>query len=84
MAGVIPGILLAILFAITIVIWAKISPEIAPAAPKISWRERLTGLVDLGNFGVICNSHRGYLHGGFHAYRGCRRGYFLYLRPRLG
>lgn len=44
MAGVVPGILLAILFALTILIWAGLRPEIGPPGPRASWRERFASL----------------------------------------
>jgi C4-dicarboxylate transporter, DctM subunit len=44
MSGVIPGILLTLLFMITIYSHAKIDPTIAPAAPRASWSDRLSSL----------------------------------------
>ena len=43
-AGIIPGILLAILFVITISIVAKIKPEMAPGGESASWKERFVSL----------------------------------------
>jgi len=43
-AGVIPGILLTILFILTIYIWVSISPEIAPRGPKTTMRQKLASL----------------------------------------
>ena len=43
-AGVLPGILLSILFAITILIWATLRPEIGPPGPRASWKERVVSL----------------------------------------
>lgn len=43
-AGIIPGILLASLFMLTIYIMAKRNPEMAPAGPKFPLRERLEAL----------------------------------------
>ncbi len=40
LAGVLPGILLTVLFMITIAIMTRISPEIGPAAARLDWRER--------------------------------------------
>lgn len=44
MAGVLPGILLSILFMMTIYILAKIDPQIAPRGAKFTWTERLSAL----------------------------------------
>lgn len=43
-AGVIPGILLAVLFAGVIVIMCRINPQLAPAGPSTSFKEKLLGL----------------------------------------
>jgi C4-dicarboxylate transporter DctM subunit len=49
MAGVLPGILLTLLFIVTILIWTKLQPGICEKAPKATWRERaasLTGVIE--------------------------------------
>jgi tripartite ATP-independent transporter DctM subunit len=43
-AGALPGILLMLLYMAVIFIWAKKRPEIGPAGPRFTWRERLTAL----------------------------------------
>lgn len=43
-AGVLPGILLSILFILAIAIWVKIKPAIAPRGPKASVREKVKSL----------------------------------------
>lgn len=43
-AGIIPGLLLALFFAITIAVWQWRRPDIAPFMPRASWRERLISL----------------------------------------
>jgi len=40
MAGILPGILIAALFMITIVVMTRFNPKLGPAGPKASWRER--------------------------------------------
>jgi C4-dicarboxylate transporter, DctM subunit len=50
-AGIMPGLLIATLFVIAIYIWCKISPNLAPASPKVSWRERWGSLYKI--WGVI-------------------------------
>jgi C4-dicarboxylate transporter, DctM subunit len=46
-AGILPGILLALLFITVIMGWARISPGIAPPSKKYSWGDRVKGLPDL-------------------------------------
>lgn len=48
-AGIVPGIILTLLLAITIDIQCRLKPELAPRIPKSSWNEKvvsLAGLVD--------------------------------------
>jgi tripartite ATP-independent transporter DctM subunit len=47
LAGVVPGVTLAVMFAIVIILWAVIHPSSAPRGARYSWRKRLTSLVDL-------------------------------------
>jgi len=51
LAGVLPGILLALLFMITIYILAKSSPFMGPAGGETSWREKLSAVKDI--WGVL-------------------------------
>jgi len=44
MAGLIPGLLIALFFVFIIVGWAKMNPAIAPRSPKFSWGERMQSL----------------------------------------
>ncbi|MBP9020574.1 MAG: TRAP transporter large permease [Syntrophobacterales bacterium] len=44
MAGVLPGILLAVLFIVTIIIWTKLRPELVTLAPKSTWKEKIASL----------------------------------------
>jgi C4-dicarboxylate transporter DctM subunit len=48
MAGILPGLLLSLLFAIAVVIWVRLKPEIAPRGPKMSLREKISSLSGLG------------------------------------
>ncbi len=43
-AGIVPGILLSILFLLVIFGWARIDPKIGPAGMKYSWKERFSSL----------------------------------------
>ena len=47
MAGLIPGLLIALFFVFTIVGWAKMNPAIAPRSEKFSWGARVTTLPDV-------------------------------------
>ena len=47
MAGILPGLLLTILFIITIIIWTTLKPELAPRAPKAGFKEKITSLSGL-------------------------------------
>ena len=43
-AGVLPGILLAVLFALVILVWSRLQPGLCALAPKASWREKFASL----------------------------------------
>jgi len=47
MAGILPGLLLTILFIVTIIIWIHLRPELAPRGPKTGFREKLASLSGL-------------------------------------
>jgi len=47
-AGILPGLLLAVLFCLTIYMNCVRHPEQGPASPPFSWRERLTALAGVG------------------------------------
>ena len=47
MAGIVPGILLAGLFILAIVIWVHLSPEVAPLGPRTDFRSRMASLSGL-------------------------------------
>lgn len=47
MAGIIPGVILAVLFTITILIIARVKPEMAPPGPKSTLKEKLLSLKGL-------------------------------------
>jgi len=46
-SGILPGILLTLLFIIAISIWTKLDPTAGPGGPKSSWRERVMALKDI-------------------------------------
>ncbi|HVN23877.1 MAG TPA: TRAP transporter large permease [Syntrophorhabdales bacterium] len=41
LAGIIPGLVMALFFVFTIFGWAKMNPELAPAGKRSTWKERL-------------------------------------------
>ena len=45
MAGVLPGILLSLVFLMTIFIMVRVRPSIGPAGPKTAWRPRFKSLL---------------------------------------
>ena len=50
-SGIVPGIILAILFMLTIYIWVKCDKELAPSAPSSTWKDRFLSL--RGSWGVM-------------------------------
>jgi C4-dicarboxylate transporter DctM subunit len=48
LAGIIPGLLIAILFVFTIYVWAKINPSLAPAGERSTWKQRMASLPEVG------------------------------------
>jgi len=53
-AGILPGLLLAAFFVITIWLWCRINPKLSTAAPPASWGERFSSLRYVsGSFLVI-------------------------------
>jgi tripartite ATP-independent transporter DctM subunit len=46
-AAMIPGIILAILLVITVVIMVTFNPSLAPKSPRVSWKERVSGVKDI-------------------------------------
>ncbi len=57
MAGIIPALVVTLLFILTIMVWCAFSPEQGPAGPSFSWRERFRALFGLGEvvfvFGLV-------------------------------
>jgi tripartite ATP-independent transporter DctM subunit len=47
MAGLVPGLLIALLYALTIVGWCKISPSIAPKGERYAWKDRIKSLPEV-------------------------------------
>ena len=47
LAGIFPGLLVALFFIVIIYIWAKMYPEVAPRSPKFSWAERMKSVPEV-------------------------------------
>jgi C4-dicarboxylate transporter DctM subunit len=46
-AGILPGIMLTMLFSLAVMLWASIRPELAPRGPRFGFREKLASLAGL-------------------------------------
>jgi len=47
MAGLLPGLLLTVLFILTIVIWTSLNPELGPRGPRTTFKEKMASLSGL-------------------------------------
>jgi tripartite ATP-independent transporter DctM subunit len=47
LAGIIPGLGIALLFVLTIYGWAKLNPSLAPAGQKSTWKQRIASLPEV-------------------------------------
>jgi tripartite ATP-independent transporter DctM subunit len=47
LAGIAPGLLIALFFAITILVWCSINPSLGPKGAKAGWRERFASLPEV-------------------------------------
>ena len=52
-AAVIPGITQALFYAVVVFVLVRLRPEIAPAAPRVPWAERLQALGKVWEIGVL-------------------------------
>jgi tripartite ATP-independent transporter DctM subunit len=53
MAGMIPGLMIALFFLGIIFVWAKINPSIAPMSARAGWKERMRCLPEVAWVGMI-------------------------------
>jgi tripartite ATP-independent transporter DctM subunit len=53
LAGIIPGLLIALFFIFVIYGWVKIDPSVAPRSPKSTWKERIKSSPDFIWVGII-------------------------------
>lgn len=45
-AGMIPGLILAVAYMAIVVVWVKLNPSVAPASPEaVNWREKISSLL---------------------------------------
>lgn len=44
LAGILPGLLIALLFLATIAVWCRLNPALAPRGPLAGWKERIHSL----------------------------------------
>jgi tripartite ATP-independent transporter DctM subunit len=65
-AGLLPGILLAFLFMVTVVVWVKLRPDSAPASAEVvSWKEKILSLRKVWAILVIFVLIMGGIYAGF-------------------
>jgi tripartite ATP-independent transporter DctM subunit len=64
-AGILPGLLIAALFCITIYIECKIRPELGPAGPRTSWREKFRSLLGVSETLILFVVVIGGMFGGY-------------------
>ncbi|MBM4330295.1 MAG: TRAP transporter large permease [Deltaproteobacteria bacterium] len=53
LAGLIPGLIIAFLFILTIYAWCRINPGLGPRGQKSSWKERIVSLPDVLMVGIV-------------------------------
>lgn len=64
-AGLIPGLVLALLFIVTIIVWVKLNPRLAPPPVRYSWSEKLRAVKDVLPFAAVIVGVLGAIFGGF-------------------
>ena len=47
LAGIIPGLVMALFFVFTILVWAKVNPVLAPAGERSTWKERFVSVPEV-------------------------------------
>ncbi len=63
-AGILPGLLMAVLFSITILIQCRLNPHLAAKGPKASWKERFASIRYVWGFGALILLVLGGIYGG--------------------
>jgi len=65
LAGILPGLLIAFSFVVTVLGWARINPTLGPRGKKSTWQERFASLLPVLPVGIIFVLVVGGLLGGF-------------------
>jgi len=52
-AGIIPGIVIALIYMGTVYIWVRINPKICPPATRYNWSERMIALKGITGIGIL-------------------------------
>jgi len=63
-AAMIPGLILSLLLLITIIIWVKINPTLAPRPPRFNWKERILSIKQLLPWLAVVITVMGSIFGG--------------------
>ncbi|MFC1955149.1 TRAP transporter large permease [Chloroflexota bacterium] len=63
-AGIVPGLMLAALYVIMIIIWVKLDPKLVTPPAKVSWGERVRAIAGLLPFVVLIIGVLGVIFGG--------------------
>ena len=53
LAGLIPGLIIASFFIVTIYVWCKINPRLGPKGERSTWQERIASLPEIGLVALI-------------------------------
>lgn len=64
-AGILPGILLALSFALVVIVWATWKPDVAPRQPAASWGERFRSFFGVWGIVALFVLVMGGIYGGF-------------------
>ncbi len=46
-AGIVPGLIAAVLFFFVVVIWCKVDPSLGPRGPVFSWKDRISSVTEV-------------------------------------
>jgi tripartite ATP-independent transporter DctM subunit len=63
-AAMIPGLILSLLLLITVIIWVKLNPAMAPRPARVSWKERLLAVKQLLPWMAVVGVVMGSIFGG--------------------
>lgn len=63
-AGIVPGLILTVAFAVLILVMCTLRPELGPVGERFSWRERITSLTKLAPIFIIFGIVVGGIYGG--------------------